>query len=87
MPLRTLSSSQVMEYQIFISKLETAIKQQEEIVRQSQVNCDSSKANWRGRYTKSKAMDNALERMRATEQKERDKKEQADADDRAQRKR
>jgi len=82
-----LSSRQIIEYQVFISKLETAIAQQEEIVLQSQQDCDSSKADWRGRYTKSKAMENAVDRMRVAERRQQDKKEQADTDDRVQRKR
>ena len=81
-----LSRNQIMEYQVFIAKLETAIDHQEEVVARSQQDFDSSKARWRGRYTKSKAMENAIERMREAEQKDRDRKEQADADDRAQRK-
>lgn len=82
-----LSSQQVLEYQVFISKLETAIAQQEDIVAQSQQACDSSKAQWRGRYTKSKAMENALGRMHRKERKDQDRKEQAESDDRAPRKR
>ncbi len=81
-----LSRTQIMEYQVFIGKLETAIAQQEEIVAQSQQQFDSSKAHWRGRYTKSKAMENAIDRMREAERKDRDRKEQADSDERAQRK-
>ena len=82
-----LSSSQILEYQVFIGKLETAISQQEEIVSQSQQDCDSSKAQWRGRYTKSKAVQNAVERMRETERKGKERTEQSESDERAQRKR
>lgn len=82
-----LSSSQIMEYQVFISKLETAIAQQEDAVSQSEQNCNSSKQQWRGRYSKSKAMDNAVDRMKLRERKDLDRREQAEADDRAQRKR
>ena len=82
-----LSSRQILEYQVFISKLETAIAQQEEIFSQSQQVCDSSKAQWRGRYTKSKAMDNVVDRMRQAERKDLDRKEQTESDERAQRKR
>lgn len=82
-----LTSSQIMEYQVFISKLETAIEQQEQVVAQSEQNCDSSKQQWRGRYTKSKAMDNAVDRMRLEERKDSNRREQAEADERAQRKR
>lgn len=82
-----LSSRQVLEYQVFIGKLETAIAQQEEIVSRSQKACDSSKAQWRGRYTKSQAMQKAVGRMQEQERKDADKREQSESDDRAQRKR
>jgi len=82
-----LSSRQIIEYQVFITKLETAITQQEEIVSQSQQACDSSKAQWRGRYTKSKAMENVVGRMQKAERKDINRKEQSESDDRAQRKR
>ena len=82
-----LSSSQILEYQVFISKLEAAIGQQEGNVARTQKNCDSSKAHWRGRYTKSKAMDNAVGRMVDEERRSDDKKEQSDNDERGQRKR
>lgn len=82
-----LPSNQIVEYQVFISKLETAIEQQKEIVARSQHDFDSSKQDWRGRYTKTKAMENAIDRMRSAERKDQDKKEQAAADDRSQRKR
>ena len=82
-----LSSSQIRECQVFSGKLETAISQQEEIVSQSQQDCDSSKAQWRGRYTKSKAVQNAVERMRETERKGKERTEQSESDERAQRKR
>ena len=76
-----------MKYQVFISKLELAIEQQEQVVAQSQQNCDSSKQQWRGKYSKSKAMDNAVDRMKVNERKDLDRREQAEADERSQRKR
>ena len=62
-----LSGSQVMEYQVFIGKLETAIEHQEKVVLQSQQACASTKEQWRGRYTKSKAMENAVDRLSQAE--------------------
>lgn len=82
-----LPSNQIVEYQVFIAKLETAIEQQKEIVSRSQQDFASSKQDWRGRYSKTKAMENAIDRMRSAERKDQEKKEQADADDRPQRKR
>lgn len=83
----SLPGSQVLEYQVFISKLESAIEQQRQVVKQSEQRCDSSKAQWRGRYSKSKAMDSAVDRMRVRERKEGERKEQAESDDRSQRRR
>jgi flagellar FliJ protein len=82
-----LSSTQILEYQVFISKLENAITQQEDVVSRSQQACDSNKAHWRGRYSKSKAMDNAVGRMHQAERRLKEWKEQAESDDRTRRKR
>lgn len=84
---RGISSSQVLEYQVFINKLEAAIEQQEKIVLQSERHCDTSKEQWRGRYSKSKAMENAIDRMKIRERKDSDRREQAEADEISQRKR
>jgi flagellar FliJ protein len=82
-----LSSSQILEYQVFIGKLETAIAQQEAVVARSQQDCDSSKARWRGNFTKSKAMQTAVDRMQTEERRRTERKEQSESDDRAQRRR
>jgi flagellar FliJ protein len=80
-----LTSNQVVEYQVFIGKLEDAIAKQRAIVARSEQDCAQSKQHWQGRFTKAKAMENALDRMRIEERKEADRQEQADADDRSQR--
>ena len=82
-----ISGSQVLRYQGFISQLETAISQQEEIVNESQKACDTSKERWRGRYTKSKAMENVIGRLKKAERTDLNRKEQSESDERAQRKR
>jgi flagellar FliJ protein len=82
-----LSSGQALEYQVFLGKLEAAIDQQEEIVARSEQACENSKADWRGKHSKAKAMDNAVGRMHEAEGRKRVRKEQAESDDRAQRKR
>lgn len=82
-----LSSTQVLEYQVFIGKLETAIAQQRQVVARTEQDCDSSKAAWRGRYTHAKAMDNVVERMQDDERRDAARKEQLESDDRSQRRR
>ncbi len=82
-----VSGRQILEYQVFINKLEAAIAQQEEVVSRSKQDCDLSKARWRGRYTKSKAMDHVVDRMRQAERQAHERQEQSESDERAQRKR
>ena len=82
-----ISGKQLLEYQVFINKLETAIGQQQELVARSQRQCDSSKAQWQGRFTRVKAVDQVIDRMQADEQRAQDRREQAESDELAQRKR
>jgi flagellar FliJ protein len=82
-----LPSSQILEYQVFIGKLEAAIAEQRAIVNRSERDCDQSKQQWQGRYTKAKAMENAIDRMRLSERKDADRREQKESDERSQRKR
>jgi len=82
-----LSRNQIVEYQVFIGKLEDAIVEQRGIVERSEQNCRDSKQHWQGRFTKAKAMENAIDRMRLEERKAADRREQAASDDRSQRER
>lgn len=85
--LRGLSSTQVREYQVFITKLEKAITAQERVVISSQQHCATQKAQWQGRYTKNKAMENAVGRLQQRERQDAERKAQKDTDERAQRRR
>jgi flagellar FliJ protein len=82
-----LPSNQIVEYQVFIGKLEDAIIEQRSIVARSEQTCQQSKQQWQGRYTKAKAMENAIDRMRVAERKQDDRIEQKESDERSQRKR
>lgn len=82
-----LNSSQVIEYQVFIAKLDDAIAEQRRIVERIEQDCHQTRQQWQGRYTKAKAMENAMDRMRLAEQRDADRREQVDSDDLSQRKR
>jgi flagellar FliJ protein len=82
-----LNSSQVVEYQVFIAKLDEAIAEQRRIVQRVEQDCQQTRQQWQGRFTKAKAMENAIDRMRLAERKDADRREQADSDDLSQRKR
>jgi len=82
-----IGGARIQEYQAFIAKLETAIEEQRRVVADTQVRVTDKKAKWRGKYTKARAVDNVVDRMRADEQRESDRKEQKSSDDRSQRRR
>jgi len=80
-----INASQLREYQAFIKKLEAAIDEQEEVVRQSQQNTSEHKQQWTQKHIRTQSMDKAMGRIVATEQKQRDAQEQKMSDEIAQR--
>ena len=82
-----LNSNQIVEYQVFIGKLEDAIAEQRRIVQRVEQDCLQTRQQWQGRYTKAKAMESAIDRMRLAERRQDDRREQAESDDLSQRKR
>lgn len=80
-----MNAAQLREYQIFIKNLESAISDQEEVVRQSQQNTSEHKQQWTEKHIRTKSMDKAMSRIVATEQKQRDAQEQKASDEIAQR--
>lgn len=82
-----LNSNQIVEYQVFIAKLEDAIAEQRRIVQRVEQDCQQTRQQWQGRYTRAKAMENAIDRMRLAERRQDDRREQAESDDLSQRKR
>lgn len=81
-----MNVSRIREFQVFMDKLETAIAEQEKIVAQTSAACADAQAVWRDKYTRTQVMSNVVDRMKADEQREADKREQARQDDRPQRK-
>lgn len=80
-----MNASQLREYQAFLNKLEQAINEQEEIVRQSQLACTQHKKQWTEKHIRTQSMDKAMTRMVKTEQKQEDAREQKMFDELAQR--
>ncbi len=78
--------SRIREFQLFLDKLETAIAEQEKLVAQEKAACADAQATWRDKYTRTQMMNNVVERMQADERRAADKREQAQQDDRPQRK-
>ena len=81
------NAAQLKSYQGFLDKLELAITEQEGLTNHAQARCADSKLQWRDDYTRTRVMANVMERLRRGEQVLADKREQADQDERNQRRR
>lgn len=78
--------ARMREYQVFLDKLEFAITEQARVVQRAKVACNSAQSVWRDKYTRTQVMANVVERMQTEERQLADKREQAQQDDRPQRK-
>ena len=77
-----LSVVQLRDYQLFLSRLDTAIDQQKQQLADSQKNCDTSKVSWQDASGRHKMIDKVVERRQQSEQQQQQGKEQREADDR-----
>jgi len=78
-----LSAIQMQDYQVFIKRLDTAIVQQKEQVKQSRQECEQSRDYWRSKYNHSEMISKVLESRQQQEQQIKNSKEQKEADDRS----
>lgn len=76
-----MNANQLREYQAFLSKLETAINEQEDVVRRSRDNCTQHKQQWTEKHIRTQTMDKAMNRLKDNEQKQRDALEQKMSDE------
>lgn len=76
----------IREFQAFLAKLAEAVRQQEELLRKSQLESDSARTNWQGAAQRSQIMDKVVEHHTARETQARDHRDQRESDDRGQRK-
>ena len=80
-----MSAGQLREYQAFLSKLELAITDQEEVVRRSKQTSYQHKQEWTKKHIRTQSMDKAMGRMIADEHKQQEALEQKMSDEVAQR--
>ncbi len=78
-----LSAIQMRGYQAFLSRLDTAIEQQQQQVAQSHQSCEQSKSDWRGRHNHSEMINKIVEKRKHQAQQERNSREQRELDDRS----
>jgi flagellar FliJ protein len=80
-----MSATQLQEYRAFLSRLDEAIDQQQQVVAESTVNHRSTRNFWQQKHSRTQALNKAVDRFREQEQKRADKHEQKENDDLSQR--
>ncbi len=77
-----LSSVQLRDYQVFLSRLDSAILQQQQKLVASRQDCQQSQVQWQDEHGHSKMIDKAVEKRRQAENRRQDELEQREQDDR-----
>jgi flagellar FliJ protein len=77
-----LSSVQLRDYQVFLSRLDSAILQQQQKLVASRQNCQQSQSQWQDEHGHSKMIDKVVESRRQAENRRQDELEQREQDDR-----
>lgn len=80
-----ISAVRARDYQAFLTRLDEALREQAEIVERSRAQRAELLARWRGAARRSAAVDRALQRGLSDEQRRLERREQHEADERAQR--
>lgn len=76
------SATRMRDYQAFIDKLDTAVTEQERLVRHHEERCELAKRAWSDEYTNTRTLDTVIERKRGEERLAQAKSEQRLIDDR-----
>ncbi|HKK14792.1 MAG TPA: flagellar export protein FliJ [Gammaproteobacteria bacterium] len=78
-----LSARRLHEYRTFLHRLNEAIAQQQALVGQLRQDCTAGHAQWLETRRRSQVLDKVVDRYRAQERREEDRREQQDSDERA----
>src|SRR5690606_1191262 len=73
------------DFQAFLARLETAMRQQEQLVAQARERAAGSRRNWQGAAQQVKAVDAVVDRWQQIEVSAGERRDQKESDDRAQR--
>jgi flagellar protein FliJ len=83
---RGIGVTGLRDYQAFLARLSEAIRQQQSVVTRSRAERDAEMLRWQEVARKAKALDHVVEQWKVEEQRARDRREQIETDERAQRK-
>jgi flagellar protein FliJ len=79
-----ISAARARDYQAFLARLDEALREQGEVVARAKAQRAELLAKWRGAARRTAAVDRALQRGLTEEQRRLERREQGDADERAQ---
>jgi len=79
---RGMDGSQLQAYQTFLAQLDTAIRQQVEMIHHVEGECADKRQVWQQRHTRTEALGKTVERFQKTERRLDDKQQQREMDDR-----
>ena len=77
-----LTVVQLRDYQLFLSRLDSAILEQQQRLAESRRRCEQSQAEWQHRRGRSKVIDKVIESRKQAESRELERQEQREQDDR-----
>ena len=76
-----LDAPRLEDYRSFLSRLTQAIREQEKLVGEAARETDLRRSRWRQRHTRARALENAVDRYRAEEERAAVCREQAELDE------
>lgn len=82
---RAVDPRRLRDERAFLARLDDVIRQQEEVVRSNMEAYERQREGWIEARSRVNALDRAAERYRATESRDRDRREQKEQDEQAQR--
>ncbi len=82
-----MGAGRMKDYLVFLSKLDDAINQLEAVMATTREDCERDRTQWVAKRARLKALDEVIARFRMEERRDEIRREQRDADERAQRRR
>jgi flagellar FliJ protein len=80
-----IGALELRDYQVFLARLNEAVKQQSAVVQRAEAECESVRSEWRLAARRTKAVSHVREQWLADERRDLERREQSETDDRAQR--
>jgi len=82
---RGIGVTGLRDYQAFLARLNEAVRQQQSVVARALAERDAERTRWQEMARKAKALDHVVEQWNTEERRARDRREQLETDERAQR--